>query len=161
MMKRLFFILLSLSLTLGAAAQPLTNWQLHREGDSKSYKVEVPCTVAGALDEAGVFGQDVRDQMRYKSIDRGQFETPWVYTTRFDAPKGLRHVLRFDGVGYSADIRLNGTLLASADTTIGFYCVREFDVTSLAKKKGNRLEVTVHRAPKACLNSGYADWPNA
>ena len=157
-MKKLFFALLAFALTLSAAAQPLTRWQLHREGDSKSYSVEVPCTVAGALDAAGVFGADVRDQMRYKSIDRAQFEQPWVYTTRFDAAKGLRHVLRFDGVGYSADIRLNGIVLASADTTFGFYCVREFDVTSIVKKKGNRLEVTVHRAPAASLNSGYADW---
>jgi len=158
MMKKLFFVFLALWLALGAAAQPLTLWQLKREGDSKTYKVQVPCTVAGALDEAGVFGADVRDQMRYRSIDRAMFETPWVFSTRFDAAKGLRHVLRFDGLGYSADIRLNGTLIASADTTVGFYCVREFDITSLAKKKGNRLEVTVHRAPAACLNSGYADW---
>jgi len=159
-MKRILISVLSLILiSLSALAQPhrLSDWTLHREGDAKVYQAKVPCTVAGALNAAGAFGQDVFDQDRYFAIDRTQFDSPWVFTTRFDAPKGLRHILRFEGLDYSADIRLNGTLIASADTTVGCFCVWEFDVTDLAKKH-NTLEVTVHKAPAACLNSGYADW---
>ena len=78
--------------------------------------------------------------------------------TRFNLEKGLRHILRFEGLNYAADIRFNGKLIASADTTYGTFCVREFDITSLAKKRYNTLEVTVHKAPEACLNTGFADW---
>ena len=156
-MKRIL-LLLALLLPLGAAAQTaLTDWQLHRQGDAKTYAVKVPATVAGALNEAGAFGPGLLEQDRYKKMDAAQFEQPWVFTTRFDAAKGLSHVLRFEGLNYSADIRLNGRLIASADTTFGTFCVREFDITALAKKT-NTLEVTVYRAPDACLNTGFADW---
>ena len=156
-MKRIA-LLLSLLLTIGAAAQPLTQWTMHRQGDNKTYNVTVPTTVAGALNEAGAFGANVLDEDRYFAIDKSQFDSPWVFTTRFDAAKGLRQILRFDGLGYSADIKFNGTLIASADTTVGFFSVREFDVTALAKKRHNTVEVTVHKAPAKSLNSGYADW---
>ena len=156
-MKRIA-LLLSLLLTIGAAAQPLTQWTMHRQGDNKTYNVTVPTTVAGALNEAGAFGANVLDEDRYFAIDKSQFDSPWVFTTRFDAAKGLRQILRFDGLGYSADIKFNGSLIASADTTVGFFSVREFDVTALAKKRHNTVEVTVHKAPAKSLNSGYADW---
>ena len=157
-MKRLALSLLVLLPWIANAQTPLTQWKMQRQGDNRSYNVTVPTTVAGALNEAGAFGADVLDEDRYLSIDKTQFDSPWVFSTRFDAPKGLRHVLRFEGLDYSADIRLNGKLIASADTTYGVFCVWEFDVTALAKKRNNNLEVTVYKAPKQCLNSGFADW---
>ena len=77
----------------------------------------VPCTVAGALNEAGAFGPAVLEQDRYKAIDKTLFDVPWVFTTKFSAPAKMRNVLRFNSLGYSADIELNGVRLASADTT--------------------------------------------
>ena len=159
-MKRILVSIVSfVLLSLTALAQPhfLSDWKMHREGDSHSYQVKVPCTVAGALNEAGAFGQNVLDEDRYFKIDRAQFDSPWVFTTQFDTPKGLHHILRFEGLGYSADIKLNGTPIATADTTVGVFSVREFDITALAKKR-NTLEVTVYKAPAKSLNSGYADW---
>ena len=92
------------------ASDELKDWTLRKDGDKTSYKVTVPCTVAGALNEAGVFGENVLDEDRYSKLDKTPFDSPWVYTTSFKARKGLRHVLRFDGLNYYADVELNGKL---------------------------------------------------
>ena len=152
--------LLSILLMIGCAtsqAGPLTQWTLQQEGSGQTYQVEVPCTVAGALHQAGVFGENIYDGLRYKELDATPFDSPWVFTTRFSAEKGKRHVLRFEGLNYYADIDLNGKRIASSDTTFGPYCVWEFDVTSLVKRN-NTLKVTLRKAPAACLNAGYVDW---
>ena len=156
-MKRIALILSVIAAVSCSAAYDITNWTLQREGSQQTYNVKVPSTVAGALNEAGVFGPGVLEQDRYKSIDKTLFDSPWIYTTRFNAPKGMRHILRFNGLGYSADIELNGTRIASADTTVGMFLVREYDITPLAKQV-NVLTVKVHRAPSASLNTGYVDW---
>ena len=140
-----------------AGAQELTDWTLCREGSKKSIKVTVPCTVAGALNQAGLLGEDVYSGENYKNIDKAQFDSPWVYTTKFKAKTSLRNVLRFNSLCYSADIYLNGKLLASADTTVGPFIVREFDVTGKVKGS-NTLTVKVYKAPKQSLNHGYVDW---
>ena len=135
----------------------LTHWKLQREGDKHTYDAVVPCTVAGALNEAGVFGENVLEQDRYFSIDKSLFDSPWIYTTTFEAEKGLNHILRFEGIGYSADIWVNGKQIAAADTTIGVFCIREYDITKIAKPR-NILKVRVFKAPEQSLNNGYVDW---
>ena len=140
-----------------APVDVLQDWSMKQEGSSRVYDVKVPCTVAGALNEAGYFGENIFEGTRYKELDGTVFDSPWVFTTRFGAVKGLRHVLRFESLGYSADIVLNGKTLATADTTVGPFCVREFDITGIAKAS-NILKVTVHRAPEQCLNHGWVDW---
>ena len=140
-----------------AGAQELTDWTLSREGSNTSIKVTVPCTVAGALNQAGLLGENVYEGENYKNIDKSQFDSPWVYTTKFKAKTGRRNVLRFNSLCYSADIYLNGKLLASAEETVGPFIVREYDVTG--KVKGNNtLVVKVYKAPKQSLNHGYVDW---
>ena len=130
---------------------------MKQEGSSQVYSVKAPCTVAGALNEAGYFGENVLEGLRYKDIDKTVFDKPWVFTTKFGVEKGKRHVLRFESLGYSADIVLNGKTLATADTTVGPFCVREFDITGMAKAS-NTLKVTVHKAPAQSLNHGWVDW---
>ena len=130
---------------------------MKQEGSSTVYSVKAPCTVAGALNEAGYFGENVLEGLRYKDIDKTVFDKPWVFTTKFGVEKGKRHVLRFESLGYSADIVLNGKTLATADTTVGPFCVREFDITGMAKAS-NTLKVTVHKAPAQSLNHGWVDW---
>ena len=156
-MKRIALILTVIAAVSCSAAYDITSWTLHREGSQQTYDVKVPCTVAGALNEAGVFGPNVLEQDRYKSIDKTQFDSPWIFSTKFKATKGMHHVLRFNGLGYSSDIEVNGTRIASADTTVGMYLVREYDITPIAKQV-NVLTVKVHRAPSASLNTGYVDW---
>ncbi|MBR3405824.1 MAG: glycoside hydrolase family 2 [Bacteroidales bacterium] len=156
-MKKFFLLSFVMTLGVSALAGPLTHWTLRQEGQKTSYQVTVPCTVAGALNEAGFFGPDILDQDHYKAIDKSIFDQPWEFTTTFKAQSGLRHVLRFEGLSYYADIELNGKLIASRDTTFGAYSVREFDITALAKGK-NTLKVTLRRAHEGDLNAGYVDW---
>ena len=144
-------------LQVSAATVELRNWTLRREGDKDSYKVTVPCTVAGALNAAGAFGENVLEEDRYASLDKTPFDSPWVFTTTFKAGKSARQVLRFSALNYYAAIEVNGKLIASADTTFGPYIVREYDVTSLMKGS-NTLKVTVKRARPGDLNHGYVDW---
>ncbi len=141
----------------GPAPTTLTDWTLQKDGSSQKFKVKVPCTVAGALNEAGYFGEGILEGLKYQEIDAADFDTPWTFSTRFGLEKGLRHVLRFESLGYSADVVLNGKLLASADTTLGPFIVREFDITPYAKAS-NKLQVTVHKAPKQSMNHGWVDW---
>ena len=140
-----------------AGAQPLTQWSLGQEGSKRSIKVTVPCTVAGALNQAGEFGENVLEGENYKNIDKTLFDKPWVYTTRFKADASKRNVLRFNSLGYSADIILNGKTIASADTTVGPFIVREYDINGIVRA-GNTLQVKVHKAPAQSLNHGYVDW---
>ena len=156
-MKKLALLAFVIMTSVSALAGPLTDWTLQRQGQKETYKAQVPCTVAGVLNEAGVFGPNVLDQDRYKAIDKSIFDDPWEFTTTFKAQKGLRHVLRFEGLNYYADIELNGTLIASRDTCFGAFSVREFDITALAKAK-NTLKVTLRRAKGGDLNAGYVDW---
>ena len=157
----LLFLMLLPFLTLSSGcssqAENLKQWTLQQEGSSQKYTVTVPCTVAGALNEAGVLGENILDLDHYKQLDKTPFDSPWVYTTRFQAKKGLHHVLRFEGLNFYADVELNGTKIASADTTFGTFSVREFDITALAKRN-NTLKVTLRRAQSGDLNHGFADW---
>ena len=159
-MKRLsiFFVALSLLACAPAPQQGmLTDWTLQQQGACQQYQVSVPCTVAGALNQAGVFGQDLFLEDHYKAVDKSIFDQPWVYTTRFSAEKGRSTILRFNGLNYRADIDLNGRRIASADTTCGTFAVREIDVTPWVKSR-NTLKVTVYRAQSGELNHGYVDW---
>ena len=153
----LFAALVALSSCCNLEGTDLSHWKLQREGDRHVYDAVVPCTVAGALNEAGVFGENVLEQDRYFSIDKSIFDSPWIYTTTFEAEKGLNHVLRFEGIGYSADIWVNGKQIAAADTTVGVFCIREYDITKIAKAR-NILKVRVFKAPEQSLNNGYVDW---
>ena len=160
MIKRIA-TLLAAAVTVCACCSPagkdLTHWKMQREGDSRAYNAMVPCTVAGALNEAGYFGDNILEEDRYFGIDKSIFDSPWIFKTRFKAPKGQHNTLRFEGLGYSADIWVNGKQIASADTTYGVFCVREFDITGIARRS-NILKVRVHKAPGQSLNVGYVDW---
>ena len=152
-------ILLTIVLAAACYKAPasLDEWELRQDGASTVYKVEVPTTVAGALNQAGVFGDNVLEGMRYQSIDKSLFDKDWTFTSGFKADKSLHHVLRFESLGYSADIVLNGKKIASRDTTAGPFCVREYDVTPYVRSS-NKLEVTVCKAPEQSLNHGWVDW---
>ena len=73
-MKRLALLFLAMVTAFSAQAGPLTRWTLQREGQKTVYQVDVPCTVAGALNEAGYFGPDVLEEDRYKAIDKTIFD---------------------------------------------------------------------------------------
>ena len=72
-------------------------------------------------------------------------------------PDGQHAELVFDGLGYYADVFLNGKQIASSDTTAGVFIRRAYDVTGLLKAN-NKLEVKLRRAQKGDLNIGFVDW---
>ena len=80
-------ILISLACVPVAGQGRLTEWTLHQADSPQQYNVTVPCTVAGALNQAGVFGDDLFLEDRYKQVDKSCFDKPWVFTTRFAAPR--------------------------------------------------------------------------
>lgn len=134
-------------------------WKLSSSAVSGEFDACVPSTVAGALNEEGFFGKNLLDATSYKDVDKSIFDAAWTYEKTFSASpvKGARYELAFDGLGYYADITLNGEKLASSDTTKGVFIRRAYDVTSLLGKK-NTLKVELKRAQKGDLNIGFVDW---
>ena len=132
-------------------------WTL--SGHVKGIDANVPSTVAGVLYDCGFYGDDLLEGRNYEGADRGIFDSIWTYKTAFDGkpPKGMHSELVFDGLGYYADIFLNGRQLASSDTTFGVFIRRAYDVTDLLKNR-NKLEVRLRRARPGDLNIGFVDW---
>ena len=134
-------------------------WILTRDGGNESITVSVPGTVAGALEEAGLLGENLLEGNHYAQADKSRFDTPWTYRTNLmvQPVKGQHYLLAFDGLNYYADIFFNGHQLASADTTKGVFIRREYDITALVT--GNdAIEVRLSRAQKGDLNIGFVDW---
>ena len=135
------------------------NWQLIRDGDSRQFTAAVPSTVAGALMSAGYFGEGLLEGKAYAAVDKSIFDDVWTYKTTLPvkAEKGQHYELVFDGLGYYADIFLNGRQLASSDTTFGVFRRWAYDVTPLLGRR-NTLEVRLRRAQSGDLNIGFVDW---
>ena len=148
----------AVSLDNGAELE-LDNWTLSQEGSQKSYEVEVPSTVAGALMDAGYFGGDLLEGMNYYEADKRIFDVAWVYRTQFNVnvAEGQHYELVFNGLNYYADITLNDVCIASSDTTYGVFIKRQYDVTELLQNQNN-LQVRVRRAQPGDLNIGFVDW---
>ncbi len=124
------------------------------------YEASVPSTVMGVLTSQSDEYPDILEGMNYKRVDSSRFSVPWVYERDFDLD-GLspqEHVtLLFEGIGYSADIRLNGVLVASRDTVRGPFRTYEIDVTRQARQH-NTLSVEVFAAQPGDPNIGFVDW---
>ena len=75
------------------------------------------------------------------------FVIPWWYRTEFTVVEGgreTRTLLRINGIVASADVWLNGTLIAPAADVAGAYPVHEFDVTRWVRAGTNTLALRVH-----------------
>ncbi len=168
-MRKTFVILLAVAavcgcrqgykMECGQSFELATPWVLNHDGGSESLTVSLPGTVAGALEEAGLLGENLLEGTRYAQADRSRFDTSWTYSTTLavQPQKGRHYLLAFDGLNYYADIFFNGEQLASADTTFGVFIRREFDVTPLLTGKDD-IEVRLRRAQKGDLNIGFVDW---
>lgn len=136
--------------TLSSTANTAENW----------YKASVPSTVMGVLTANGLY-KDIFVGNNYTKIDKTQFDDSWWYKTEFDLPNISPEnniSLHFDGINYYANIWLNGKLIASRDKVFGTFRVFAFDITALAKKKGNILAVEIFRAQPGDFNTGFVDW---
>jgi exo-1,4-beta-D-glucosaminidase len=135
--------------TLSLHGADMTGW----------YNATVPSTVMGVLTRNGLY-PDLFVGENYKQVDIKSFEVPWWFCREFELPanrSGNHVILHFDGVGYAADIWLNGSKIASKDTTYGPYRRYAIDITHLAGKRNN-LAVEVYRAQAGDFNLGFVDW---
>lgn len=137
----------------------LDSWKLNKEGSLKHYDVEVPSTVAGAVFDQGLLGEDLLEGLNYYQADKSIFDEAWIYKTQFnmDVVEGQNYELVFNGLNYYADITLNDVCIATSDTTYGVFIKRQYDVTNLLKGVNN-LEVKIRRAQWGDLNIGFVDW---
>jgi len=90
------------------------------------------------------------------------FLIPWWYRTEFNVAEGGKDthtLLRINGIISSADVWLNGNLIAEQAAVAGAYPVHELDVTRWAHAGTNTLALRVHPAdPRLSLSIGWVDW---
>ena len=130
------------------------------------YPVSGRATVMAGLLENGTY-QNVfyGDNLRaVEAPDAGGnlFMIPWWYRTEFtfvkDAP-GIRTLLRINGMIATADVWLNGHLVAEPAAVAGAYPVCEFDVTRWVQTGTNTLALRVHPGhPSTSLSIDWWDW---
>lgn len=129
-------------------------------GEAAWYETTVPSTVLGTLTEHGLYADAFIGTNYDKVIDRDDFKEPWWYINEFAVPAlkdGQRICLDFEGICYSAEVWLNGTLVASREDMTGPYRQFNFDVTDLIKEN-NLMAVKLFRAEDGDFNIGFVDW---
>ena len=163
--------------TLGAQAQTtelLDGWECQssaivgtdgaalstgKESSASWYATHVPSTVMGTLVANGEYPR-LLERDNYKQYNNSRFLVPWFFKKNFrlDGLKDHEHVrLLFEGLGYSANIYLNGKLVASRDTVRGPFSTFAVDVTGTAKEE-NTLVVETFKCNPGDFNIGFVDW---
>ena len=131
------------------------------------YAVSGRATVMAGLLENGTYKDDVfySDNLRAVQVPEASgnlFVTPWWYRSEFTLAKGPagRHTfLRTNGMVASADLWVNGHLVADHASVAGAYPVREFDVTAWIHAGANVLAMQVYPGdPRMGLSIGWVDW---
>jgi exo-1,4-beta-D-glucosaminidase len=121
--------------------------------------------MAGLLENGtykDVFYSDNLRAVQVPDASGNLFVNPWWYRTGFTLAKrapGLRTLLRTNGMIASADVWVNGHLVADHAVVAGAYPVHEFDVTRWVHAGSNILALHVHPDdPRRSLSIGWVDW---
>ncbi|HEY9110233.1 MAG TPA: sugar-binding domain-containing protein [Rhodanobacteraceae bacterium] len=130
------------------------------------YPVSGRATVMAGLMENGkykdVFHDDNLRAVGVPDAGHHRFVIPWWYRTQFTLTKdarGLRTLLRTNGMIASADVWINGHKIADHATVAGAYPMHEFDVTRWVHDGTNTLALCVHPAdPQRDFSMGWVDW---
>ena len=130
------------------------------------YPVSGRATVMAGLLENGayenVFYGDNLRAVAEPDASGDVFVIPWWYRTEFTVAQGapgLHTLLRINGMISSADVWLNGQLVAEQATVAGAYPVHELDVTRWVHEGSNVLALRVCPAdPRTSLSIGWVDW---
>ena len=121
------------------------HWRMRQCGETEWFPATVPGSVFKDYMNAGKLGDPFwRDnEDAFLALMKHDFE----YRCEFSVPKellGMRHLLlRCEGLDTLADIRLNGTPIASVDN---MHRTWEFDVRSLLKQSENVLDICFRSA---------------
>jgi exo-1,4-beta-D-glucosaminidase len=130
------------------------------------FAVSGRATVMAGLLENGKFpdvfyGDNLR-AVEIPDASGNQIVIPWWYRTQFTLTKvshGAHTLLRSNGLIASADVWVNGHLVADRASVAGAYPVYEFDVTRWVQEGVNTLALRVYPAdPQRALVIGWVDW---
>ncbi|HEY1890554.1 MAG TPA: glycoside hydrolase family 2 TIM barrel-domain containing protein [Steroidobacteraceae bacterium] len=130
------------------------------------YPVSGRATVMAGLLENGTYRNVFHgDNLRAASEPDSSgsvFVVPWWYRTEFTVGKGtraIRTLVRINGMIASADVWVNGHLVADHAAVAGAYPVHEFDVTRWVHAGSNGLALRVRPGdPRTSLSIGWVDW---
>jgi exo-1,4-beta-D-glucosaminidase len=141
------------------------------------HKTSVPSTVVAALVADGTypdpyFGENLRKLpgVSYKvgenfvhapMADDSPFKCSWWFRKEFTVAHdaGKHFALRFDGIGYRANIWLNGKKIADEKDVAGTYRSYVFDVSDgVVAGKPNALAVEVFAQTEKDLGVNWVDW---
>ena len=163
------------------ATTTIAHWQIQSSANAQQSGVEVSsagfstegwypvsgrATVMAGLMENGktedVFYGDNLRAVEEPDASGTMFVIPWWYRSEFtvaEGAQGLRTALRINGMIPSADVWINGHLLADRSIVAGAYPVHEFDVTRWVHPGTNTLALRVHPGdPRTSLSIGWVDW---
>lgn len=125
------------------------------------YPVKVPATVMHGLMQNELF-PDIFAPHVLENMDKAPYEVPWWYRKEFriDALSDLDfYQLTFEGINYKANVWLNGTQIASADSVQGSYGIWNFDITRFLRQGANLLAVEIIPPVFGVdVHMGFVDW---
>jgi exo-1,4-beta-D-glucosaminidase len=163
------------------SATPIAHWQIQSSAKAQQSGAEVSsagfstegwypvggrATVMAGLMENGkyenVFYGDNLRAVEEPDASGTLFVTPWWYRSEFtvvESAADTRTLLRINGMIPSADVWLNGQLVADQATVAGAYPVHELEVTRWVHAGTNTLALRVHPGdPRTSLVLGWVDW---
>ncbi|MFN8240500.1 MAG: hypothetical protein U0X39_07085 [Bacteroidales bacterium] len=125
---------------------------------SSWYKTGIPSTVMAAMISNGEY-PDIFMGDNIDRVDTARFRCSWWYRKEFNIDNTWGNsTLVFQGINYRANIWVNGTQLASADTLFGGFRIFRIDITKVAVKGTNCVAVEVfHQRPDE-PSIGFVDW---
>ncbi len=126
--------------------------------DKTWVKTEVPSTVFNALVKSGNY-KDVYLGKNMEQISKEPFKVSWWYRSSFDIKDtNLITLLNFKGINYSANIWLNGTLIASKNEVINPFRQFKFQINQYIHKGKNTLAIEVFPPEPGDFTIGFVDW---
>lgn len=163
------------------SATAITHWQIQSSAKAQAggaevssasfptrdwYPVSGRATVMAGLLENGkyenVFYGDNLRAVEEPDASGTMFVIPWWYRTELtvvEGARGIRTLLRINGMIPSADVWLNGQLVADRAAVAGAYPVHEVDVTRWVHAGTNTLALRVYSGdPRTSLSVGWVDW---
>lgn len=122
------------------------------------YPASVPTTVLSALVKNGVY-RDVFFGRNMETISPDPFRMSWWYRKEFDLahPTAVSRLV-FDGINYSANIFVNGKLVASEENTKGAFRRFDVDISRVVRLKRNVIAVQVFPPKPGDFTIGFVDW---
>ncbi|MGY0233531.1 glycosyl hydrolase 2 galactose-binding domain-containing protein [Longispora urticae] len=145
-----------------SALVPVGGSEVSRTGFDTAGWAPVPArsTVFGGLLGTGAY-PDPFHSTAMAAVDPAAFAVPWWFRADFPvAPDAGEHTsVEFSGVLSRAEVWVNGTRVAGADTVVGMYPTYEFDLSALVRPGVNTLAFLVHpNDPARDLTTGWIDW---